>query len=288
MNKNERIEEEIRLKSRIKELKEEKKTVREIMEILNISTGKYYEIIRSEPTKLLFSNSEEDRKRREAIEKFKEDFKELKESNRQTYLTEVTAEGRTTREIIKGMKTGEAKQDIKNFITWEINKIIKEQDLREILKLGYPEVEYSRSLIPERNEERENLKIKEVQGLGTYLYYSSRGKITFHEYILGIILKKLKYMKIKYKKGKTNYGEDIKIKEYRIELEINAIPNKQLYKRQNLKNRVLRHPETTIIITMNKEDKEQYRKYYTELLHKYKRIFTIPEFLAWIKKENEK
>ena len=288
MNKNERIEEEIRLKSRIKELKEEKKTVREIMEILNISTGKYYEIIRSEPTKLLFSNSEEDRKRREAIEKFKEDFKELKESNRQTYLTEVTAEGRTTREIIKGMKTGEAKQDIKNFITWEINKIIKEQDLREILKLGYPEVEYSRSLIPERNEERENLKIKEVQGLGTYLYYSSRGKITFHEYILGIILKKLKYMKIKYKKGKTNYGEDIKIKEYRIELEINAIPNKQLYKRQNLKNRVLKHPENTIIITLNKEDKEQYRKYYTELLHKYKRIFTIPEFLDWIKKEYHK
>ena len=288
MNKNERIEEEIRLKSRIKELKEEKKTVREIMEILNISTGKYYEIIRSDPTKQLFSNSEEDRKRREAIEKFKEDFKELKESNRQTYLTEVTEEGRTKREIIKGVKIGETKQDIKNFITWEINKIIKEEDLKEILKLGYPEVEYSRSIIPERNEERENLKIKEVQGLGTYLYYSSRGKITFHEYILGIILKKLKYMKIKYKKGKTNYGEDIKIKEYRIELEINAIPNKQLYKRQNLKNRVLRHPETTIIITMNKEDKEQYRKYYTELLHKYKRIFTIPEFLAWIKKENEK
>ena len=288
MNKNERIEEEIRLKSRIKELKEEKKTVREIMEILNISTGKYYEIIRSDPTKQLFSNSEEDRKRREAIEKFKEDFKELKESNRQTYLTEVTEEGRTKREIIKGVKIGETKQDIKNFITWEINKIIKEEDLKEILKLEYPEVEYSRSIIPERNEERENLKIKEVQGLGTYLYYSSRGKITFHEYILGIILKKLKYMKIKYKKGKTNYGEDIKIKEYRIELEINAIPNKQLYKRQNLKNRVLRHPETTIIITMNKEDKEQYRKYYTELLHKYKRIFTIPEFLAWIKKENEK
>ena len=39
MNK-ERIEEEIKLKNRIKELREEKKTVREIMEILNISTGK--------------------------------------------------------------------------------------------------------------------------------------------------------------------------------------------------------------------------------------------------------
>ena len=81
MNK-ERIEEEIKLKNRIKELREEKKTVREIMEILNISTGKYYEIIRSEPEKLLFSNTEEDRKRREAIEKFKEDFKEFKTVNR--------------------------------------------------------------------------------------------------------------------------------------------------------------------------------------------------------------
>jgi hypothetical protein len=287
MNKNERIEEEVRLKSRIKELKEEKKTVREIMDILNISTGKYYKIIRSDPTKQLFSNSEEDRKRREAIERFKEEYEELKESNRQKYLMQLTESGRRTREIIKGMKIGEAKQDIKNFIRNEVSNVISENRLKEKLSLAYPEIEFSRELIEKSNND-EKLKIKEVEGLGIYFYYSKQGKIQFHEYILKIIIEKIKKMKIRYRKPTPLKGEDLRVKDYYIELEVNAIPNKQLYKRQNLKNRVLKHPENTIIITLNKEDKEQYRKYYTELLHKYKRIFTIPEFLAWIKKENQK
>jgi len=266
MNKNERIEEEVRLKSRIKELKEEKKTVREIMDILNISTGKYYKIIRSDPTKQLFSNSEEDRKRREAIERFKEEYEELKESNRQKYLMQLTESGRRTREIIKGMKIGEAKQDIKNFIRNEVSNVISENRLKEKLSLAYPEIEFSRELIEKSNND-EKLKIKEVEGLGIYFYYSKQGKIQFHEYILKIIIEKIKKMKIRYRKPTPLKGEDLRVKDYYIELEVNAIPNKQLYKRQNLKNRVLKHPENTIIITLNKEDKEQYRKYYTELLH---------------------
>lgn len=180
------------------------------------------------------------------------------------------------------------KNNPEEFIKWEINKIIKEQDLKEILKLGYPNLEYTRDLLPERNEDKEILKIKEVQGLGIYLYYSSKGKIIFHEYILGIILKKLKHMKIKYKKGKTNYGEDFKIMDYRIELEVNANPSKQLYKRTDLQRRVKRHIENTILILLNQKDKEQYRKYYKEIIYKNNRIFTIPEFLDWIKKEYHK
>lgn len=272
MSKNERIEEEIKLKNRIKELKEEKKTVREIMEILNISTGKYYEIIRNDPTKLLFSNSEENRKRREAIEKFKEDFKEFRQVNRQEYLIPVSQ--------------GE-KQDIKNFIREEVRNVISEDRLKEKLSLAYPEIEFSRELIDKKNND-EKLKIKEVEGLGTYFYYSKQGKIQFHEYLLKIIITKIKKMKIKYRKPTPLKGEDLKVNDFYIELEVNATPNKQLYKRQNLKNRVLKHPENTIIIVLNKEDKEQYRKYYTEILHKYKRIFTIPEFLNWLKDKNKK
>lgn len=271
MNK-ERIEEEIKLKNRIKELREEKKTVREIMEILNISTGKYYEIIRSEPEKLLFSNTEEDRKRREAIEKFKEDFKEFKTVNRQEYLIPITQ--------------GE-KQDIKNFIREEVSNVISEDRLKEKLRLAYPEIEFSRELIEKTNKD-EKLKIKEVEGLGIYFYYSKQGKIQFHEYLLRIIIAKIKKMKIKYRKPSPLKGEDLKVNNFYIELEVNASPDKQLYKRQNLKNRVLSHPENTIIITLNKEDKEQYRKYYTEILHKYKRILTIPEFLNWLKEENHR
>ena len=169
------------------------------------------------------------------------------------------------------------------FITNEINKIIKERDLKNSLSLEYPNIQYSRSLIPERNKEQEILKIKKVEGLGIYLYYSSKGKIAFHEYILNIILKKLKLMKIKYKKGKTNYGEDVRIGNYYIELEINANPNKQLFKRQKLINRIKKHPETTILILMNKEDKKQYKKFYNDIIYRNNRIFTIPEFLNWIK-----
>ena len=174
------------------------------------------------------------------------------------------------------------------FITNEINKIIKERDLKNSLSLEYPNIQYSRSLIPERNKQQEILKIKKVEGLGTYLYYSSKGKINFHEYILKIILKKLKLMKIKYKKGKTNRGEDVKINDYYIELEINANPNKQLYKRKKLVNRIEKHPETTILILLNQEDKKQYKKFYNDIIYRNNRIFTIPEFLSWIKKENHK
>ena len=174
------------------------------------------------------------------------------------------------------------------FIISQINKIIKETNLKERLGLEYPNIQYTRSLIPERNEEKEILKIKKVEGLGTYLYYSSKGKIAFHEYILHIIFKKLKIMKIKYKKGKTNRGEDIKINDYYIELEINANPSKQLYKRKKLINRIEKHPENTIIILLNKEDKKQYKQFYKNIIYKNNRIFTIPEFLNWIKKENHK
>ena len=169
------------------------------------------------------------------------------------------------------------------FIISQINNIIKETNLKERLGLEYPNIQYARSLIPERNKQQEILKIKKVEGLGTYLYYSSKGKINFHEYILKIILKKLKLMKIKYKKGKTNRGEDVKINDYYIELEINANPNKQLYKRQKLINRIKKHPETTILILMNKEDKNQYKKFYNDIIYRNNRIFTIPEFLKWIK-----
>ena len=66
--------ERIKLKNEIIRLRENGKTVREILKIYNISTNKYYDIIRNEIT---FNNTEEDRKRKEAIEKFKEEFKEL-------------------------------------------------------------------------------------------------------------------------------------------------------------------------------------------------------------------
>ena len=140
MNKKDRILKEINLKVRINELREEKKTVREIMDILNISSKKYYEIIRSNPANQIFSNSEEDRKRKEEIEKFKEDFKELNKEKRQEFLIPGTLENKETpggrnREIIRRMAEERTpdKQDIKNFIREEISNVISEESLKDKL-----------------------------------------------------------------------------------------------------------------------------------------------------------
>ena len=295
MNKKERIQKEINLKVRINELKGEKKTVREITDILNISSKKYYEIIRSNPANQIFSNSEEDRKRKEEIEKFKEDYKELNKEKRQEFLIPGTLESKETpggrnREIIRRM-AGERtpdKQDIKNFIREEISNVISEESLKDKLKLFYPDVQYSRDLL-EKNYKEETLKIKEVEGLGIFLYYSRKGKMQFHEYLLAILTKRLRQKKIKFKKPNSKKGSDLEIGKFKIELEVRSNPRKQPERRNNLKERCIRDPENTIIILLNKKDKQTYLKSeLREIIYKNDRFLTLLEFINKIDKLTEK
>ena len=252
--------ERIKLKNEIIRLRENGKTVREILKIYNISTNKYYDIIRNEIT---FNNTEEDRKRKEAIEKFKEEFKELNK--------------KVIPEKIDILKPEE-------FIKSEIVKITREEDLKDKLKLFYPDLKYSRDLIDKKNG-YERLKIKKVDGLGTYLYYSRQGKMEFHEFMLNILIKRVKQRKIKYKRGERKDGADLIINNYKIELEIRSNAPAEPENRPNFIKRIERYPNNTIIILLNQTDKKKYLKSKSrKLINKYNRFFTMLEFVNNINK----
>lgn len=172
-----------------------------------------------------------------------------------------------------------------DYIMNEVQKITTEERLKSRLKLFYPELKYNRKLIEEKNG-YENLKFKKVENYGTYIYYSSQGKMDFHEFILDMIIKELKKNKVRYRRGNRKDGADLYIKKYKIELEIRSNPSKQPENRPNLINRVRHDPDNTIIIVLNRKDKEAYLQSKTrKIIHKYKRIFILYEFMEFIKNE---
>ena len=77
------------------------------------------------------------------------------------------------------------------FLRFHVQNITTETELRGKFKLFFPNLEYSEALIPRTNGE-ERLKIKRVDGLGIFLFYSRRGKRQFHEHLLDIITEELR------------------------------------------------------------------------------------------------
>ena len=167
------------------------------------------------------------------------------------------------------------------FLEFHISKITTLETLKGKFKLYFPEIPFSDRLIP-RHHENESLKIKEVESLGTFLYYSRQGKTKFHETILDIICEELRKKKIPYTRNKKMRA-DMHIKKYRIELEIRSNPQKQPENRRNLIERINKHPEKTVLVFCNKKDKEAYlHSKCREAIEKNNRFFTIPEFLSKI------
>ena len=172
----------------------------------------------------------------------------------------------------------------KEFIKSEIEKIITEEDLKEKLKLFYPELKYSRDLLPKRNG-KDRLNIKRVDGLGTCLYFIRKGKTQFHEYLLSIIAKRLNDKKIKYKMPKHKNGGNIKIGKFNILLEVRSNPKGQPENRHNLVEKCIKKPDKTIIIVLNRKDKEAYlHSKIREIIYKNNRFFTMLEFVNNINK----
>lgn len=160
-----------------------------------------------------------------------------------------------------------------------MQQITTEEKLKGKFKLFFPTLEYSEALIPSKNGE-ERLKIKQVDGLGTYLYYSRQGKRQFHEHILDYITEELKKQAIKYKRSRKNIGADLEIGKIKVELEIRSNPPKEPENRANFLRRLKQHPETTIIIVLNKKDKARYtHSQAREIITGNNRFMTIPEFL---------
>ena len=169
------------------------------------------------------------------------------------------------------------------FLRFHVQNITTETELRGKFKLFFPNLEYSQALIP-RNNGEERLKIKRVDGLGTFLYYSRRGKRQFHEHLLDIITEELKRQGINYRRSRKNIGADLEIGKLRIELEVRSNPAKEPEHRPNLIQRLRKHRETTIIILLNKKDKERYtHSRAREIITQNNRFLTIPEFLQKIR-----
>lgn len=139
--------------------------------------------------------------------------------------------------------------------------------------------------IPKHLDNGEILKEKYVKRLGTMIYYSRKGKTQFHEHLLTLICRKLENMHIQYERPAMHKGEDLKIGEWNIELEIRANPDKRPENRSDLLRRIARQPTRTIIVTLNTKDKQAYmHSKCRETLIENNRILTIEEFLKRAKK----
>ena len=170
------------------------------------------------------------------------------------------------------------------FIKSEIVKITREEDLKDKLKLFYPDLKYSKDILPKRNG-NDRLNIKKIDGLGTYLYFTRKGKTQFHEYLLSIVARRLKDKKIKYKMPQHKNGGNIKIGKFNVLLEVRSDPAKQPENRHNLTEKCLKNPENTIIIVLNKKDKEAYlHSKIRKIIQKNNRFFTMLEFVNKINK----
>ena len=104
------------------------------------------------------------------------------------------------------------------------------------------------------------IKSKHVQGLGKFLFYSSPGKMDFHEHLLSIILTTLKRKRRLYKKGNKRRGADFFIfeggKKIYCELETGLLNRSE--RRPNLEARIHRYPDRCIILVCNQVDKKRY------------------------------
>ena len=169
------------------------------------------------------------------------------------------------------------------FLRFHVQNITTETELRGKFKLFFPNLEYSEALIPRTNGE-ERLKIKRVDGLGIFLFYSRRGKRQFHEHLLDIITEELRRQGINYRRSRKNIGADLEIGKLRIELEIRSNPPKEPEKRNDLSSRARKHPEHTIMVLLNQQDKRAYLSSpLREILIQNNRFLTIPEFLQKIR-----
>ena len=139
-------------------------------------------------------------------------------------------------------------------------------------------------------EADKDIKHKHVQGLGNFLFYSSPGKMDFHEHLLDIVLTTLKRKRIQTRRGSKRKGADFFIikqgKKTYCEIETGLFNRSE--HRPNLEARIRRYPDRCVILVCNQVDKKRYLR--SDLRFQANRepiIMTIWEFLnggAWRKR----
>ena len=160
-----------------------------------------------------------------------------------------------------------------------VSKVSSENSLKEKLALFFPGLQFSRELIP-KERETDTLKTKIIDGLGKFYFYSRKGKMQFHEFILDQLCRELKKRKIKYNRPNKKRGADLIINNKKIELETRSNPSKQPQNRAKLLQRLKNDPKNQIIICMNQRDKRAYMQSQArDILISNNQILTYLEFL---------
>ena len=185
--------------------------------------------------------------------------------------------------IVPENKSFAANKGNKDFFFYHIEQVVELEYLQRKFKLFFKE-ELDDSLIPTRKG-NENLKVKKIDGFGTYLFYSKQGKMQFHEFVLDLICKSLKQSKIAFRRPNKKRGSDLIINKIHIELEIRSDPSKQPENRPALLSRIRQYPDSSLILCLTERDKKTYRSARPILtLNGYKKILTVQEFLKNPKK----
>ena len=162
---------------------------------------------------------------------------------------------------------------------FHVSKVSSEKQLKEKLALFFPGLQFSRELIP-KERETDTLKTKMIDGLGRFYFYSRKGKMQFHEFILDQLCRELKKRKITYTRPNKKRGPDLIIKNKKIELETRSNPASKPENRPKLEQRIRNDPKNQIIICLNQRDKRAYMQSGArETLISNNQIITYKEFL---------
>lgn len=162
----------------------------------------------------------------------------------------------------------------------EINSIAEENALERNFRATFPDEDFRTWLGV--FDETYQMRRKYVQGMGTFLFFSTKGSTKFHEFILDKVIKKLQNHRIKYRRGKIRKGADLFVLDqygriYPVELETSLLHSAQ--SRPRLKTRIQSYSEPTIILTMNTVDKKKYTKSDLPYLYTNVKILTIEEMV---------
>jgi len=160
----------------------------------------------------------------------------------------------------------------------EISKVVESGKLERGFKMRFPDDDY-RGWFKMIDDEY-GIRRKHVQGMGDFLFFMTRGRTQFHEYVLEKLIKKLKNGRIRYRRGKVRKGADLFIfkggRRYPVELETGLY--RESWKRYKLSQRILNYEDdVVIIVVLNTNEKRKYKKSGLPYLPREVRILTIEE-----------
>ena len=170
-----------------------------------------------------------------------------------------------------------------DFVLFHARRIVKLSALDLLWKREFPLLPSWREFLPDRID-GEVPKIKCIEGLGSFLYLSSRGKMQFHEFVLDYVCLGLRMRGIGWKRPARKRGADLVVRGYNIELEIVASASHNPQDREDLVRRVLSAPDATIFLFLNRLDKMLYLdSRLREIVFKNQRFLTIDEFFTRVR-----